>query len=232
MTEPALMMAAKAPLVANLLLLHGAGAPVQSAFFQQLQPALANVGLGSLAFNLAYMEQVRQGHKRPPPKLSLLLDELTEKAPPLLDQATGPWFLAGKSMGGRLMTQLLSQPQRYANWPVKPKGAVVFGYPFCPDAARKAGGSKLEKQLHTRTEFWPLLAKPVLVLQGERDSFGSASEIQQHIVSHAPSASLQVQAIAQANHDFVRAKSMHDDVFKELADACLAFVTRVLAKGS
>lgn len=229
MSIPVIQMAATAPPLAHCVLLHGAGAPVQSEFFQKLQPALAEQGIASVAINLAYMELVRQGQKRPPPKLSLLLDELTQRLPELLQPSAAPWFLAGKSMGGRLFSQLLAQPERFATWPAQPKGGIVFGYPYCPAAAREKGGETLRKQLLARTEFWPQIARPVLLLQGDRDAFGSGADIRRHLA--AVTAPIQVQDIQGCNHDFVRPKSQPHYVYTELAVATKTFIQQTLAAG-
>lgn len=232
MTDSNIYTAARAPLIANCVLVHGAGAPVQSEFFQRLQPALAEQGIATIAINLAYMELVRQGSRRPPPKLSLLLDELTQRLPTLLEPSSVPWFVGGKSMGGRLLSQLLAKPERFASWPQQPQGCVVFGYPYCPAAAREKGGDTLHRQIEARTEFWPRLSKPVLMLQGTRDPFGNADEIRLHIADSAVLAPIQVQDIALCNHDFVRAKSSQQDVYAELALATKTFIQQTLAAGA
>jgi predicted alpha/beta-hydrolase family hydrolase len=94
----------------NLVLLHGAGAPIQQPFLQALIAALNTMQINVWAGNFAYMELVRQGQRRPPPALDKLQFELAQGIDELVSTtimpkdacATAPWFIAGKSMGSRV----------------------------------------------------------------------------------------------------------------------------------
>lgn len=94
----------------NLVLLHGAGAPIQQPFLQALIAALNTMQINVWAGNFAYMELVRQGQRRPPPALDKLQFELAQGVDELVSTtimpkdpcATAPWFIAGKSMGSRV----------------------------------------------------------------------------------------------------------------------------------
>jgi|GEM_PF-220290 predicted alpha/beta-hydrolase family hydrolase len=94
----------------NLVLLHGAGAPIQQPVLQALISALNTMQINVYAGNFAYMEQVRQGQRRPPPALDKLQLELAQGLQDLLSAAplqkdlsdAAPWFIAGKSMGSRV----------------------------------------------------------------------------------------------------------------------------------
>lgn len=225
------------PALARMILLHGAGAPVQSDFFQSLQPALAAVGIETVAVNLSYMEQVRQGFKRPPPAVSALYAEFVTIVPLLLAQLRQsgadmalPLMLGGKSMGGRLVAQALTQPQ--PTWLQQAVGGVVFGYPWCPAAVQKSAGDAMVRQLAARCGSWPFLQQPLLVLQGERDAFGSPARLRQHYADVrgdvTSSAMVQIQPVAGADHDFRRVRSVPGDVFVELAAQTQIFVQSIL----
>lgn len=217
--------------IARLVLLHGAGAPVQSEFFSKLQLQLAGLGIESIALNLAYMEQVRVGHKRPPPKIGLLVDEFRlAVAQLLLDlNASGatelPLLLAGKSMGGRIITQLLADSTLTKEWLTQPQAGVVFGYPWCPAKQQQAGGDAMAKHLAARCGFWPRLQQPVMVLQGTRDAFGTPLQLEHYYQQVAPQqAMLQVQAIVGACHDFKGVPQ----VFEQLGQHLVWFIQHVV----
>ena len=73
-----------------------------------------------------------------------------------------PLVIAGKSMGGRVATLLAASHLL----PAQVKGVIAFGYPFHPP-----------KKDSWRTEHFVDLKRPVLVLQGDRDPFGSSDEL-------------------------------------------------------
>ena len=86
--------------VARLLLCHGAGAGVDSAFMQQLAAALQQQQIEVVLFEFAYMQRKRElGKPVPPPKIAHLLPELAAAIKAQGDDL--PLFIGGKSMGGR-----------------------------------------------------------------------------------------------------------------------------------
>jgi len=97
------------------------------------------------------------GKRRPPDRADKLLayfnKVLSEIESPL------PIFIGGKSMGGRMASMLLQESTAL--------GCICMGYPFHPP-------SKPEK---LRTQHLLAISKPVLILQGERDTFGTREEI-------------------------------------------------------
>ena len=145
---------------ANLLLAHGAGAPMDSDFMQQLVAELVKHDLRVLRFEFPYMQARRnQGQRRPPnpmPELQqYMLDELARQ----MQHFSEPWLLAGKSMGGRVASRVVSQS--------KALGAIAYGYPFHP----------IGKPDKLRMEHLPGLTKPLRVIQGERDRLGAKTLI-------------------------------------------------------
>jgi uncharacterized protein len=146
--------------VARLLLSHGAGASVRSDFCLQLAAELAALGIEVWGFNFAYMEKTLAGTRQLPPKMPVLVAELVAQ---ISQMATDlPLWIAGKSMGGRVATLLAASDLLSATV----KGVIVFGYPFHPP-----------KKDSWRTEHFIDLKRSVLVLQGERDPFGSSEEL-------------------------------------------------------
>jgi len=150
--------------LAKLLLTHGAGAPIESEFMQLLSESLALKKVEVITFNFSYMQrQVDEGKKRPPSRAPILEDEFAQQ----INAAIGdniPLFIGGKSMGGRIATHLLANPL----FKDKVSGAIAFGYPFHPPG-------KPEK---LRTEHFASLHNPLLIIQGERDTFGNKGEIE------------------------------------------------------
>ncbi|MFC0116337.1 alpha/beta family hydrolase [Pseudoalteromonas xiamenensis] len=146
--------------IANLLLAHGAGAGLDSDFMVEIAELLAARGVNVARFDFEYMQQAKALNKRRPP----------DRAPKLLDcflenihrvNSDLPLFIAGKSMGGRMATLLAAQNE------VDVYGVIALGYPFHPPG-------KPEK---LRTEHFGDVTVPFLIVQGERDTFGTKDEV-------------------------------------------------------
>lgn len=147
----------------RLLMAHGAGAGQDSNFMRQLRESLAENGVQTLAFEFAYMQRMREEkRRRPPPKIGILIDEMSlwcdivshEKLP-------APW-LGGKSLGGRVASLLAARDGA--------PGLALCGYPFHPPG----------KPDKTRLAHWPNIACPILVMQGTRDPFGKRCEVEEY----------------------------------------------------
>ena len=144
-----------------LLLAHGAGAPMDSRFMDTVAGMVAAHGTHVVRFEFAYMASRRTGGgKKPPSRMPALLDELRSVLALL---PPGPVFIGGKSMGGRAASMLAAQ----ADAPDHIAGVVCLGYPFHPPG-------KPDKM---RTAHLPDIDCPVLIVQGERDSFGTRDEV-------------------------------------------------------
>jgi len=76
---------------ATLILAHGAGAPMDSPFMQQMAERLAARGVAVYRFEFAYMAERRTtGRKRPPERQPQLLQQWREQHALVRQQATGP----------------------------------------------------------------------------------------------------------------------------------------------
>lgn len=142
---------------ARLLLAHGAGAGAQSEFMQQLAQQLAAHNIEVWRFNFVYMQRfIDNGQRSLPAKMPLLQQEFMQQ----LDKCPADLalFIGGKSMGGRVASLLSSQHGV--------KAVFAFGYPFHPP-----------KKHSWRTEHFAALACPLFIAQGERDAFGSKTEL-------------------------------------------------------
>ena len=174
------------PPVATLLLAHGAGAAMDSAFMNRLSAALASEGIAAARFEFAYMAGRRTGGpKKPPPRADKLIAEFQTALQSVLGQSEGPILIGGKSMGGRVAAMLAGG----GSLPGRVKGVACFGYPFHP-----TGKADAEWRLQPLQDA----KRPVLVLQGDRDPFGSKAELDE--VSLPVHFSLTY--LEDGNHDF------------------------------
>ncbi|WP_426356954.1 alpha/beta family hydrolase [Pseudocolwellia sp. HL-MZ19] len=153
---------------------HGAGADKSHHFMENFSTALNNKNINVVRFNFPYMDKrLVYGRKYPPNRMPLLLEcykEVVDKY--LQDNSNGlPVFIGGKSMGGRVAATLSSSVLSSSG--VAVKGTVCIGYPFHPQ--KKPEKLRLEPLQET------LL--PILILQGDRDTLGDKSEIENYDIS-------------------------------------------------
>jgi uncharacterized protein len=165
----------------TLVLAHGAGAGQFSAFIVRFATGLAKRGIQIITFNFPYMERGKKVPDRAPKLESAyraVIGEALERfAPPSL-------FIGGKSLGGRIASHLAAAQDEVAG---KIAGVVCLGYPL------HAPGSPVLRDAHL-----PSIRAPVLIVQGERDAFGSPEEIRNAVRSM--SARVQVLAIDGGDH--------------------------------
>lgn len=140
----------------KLALTHGAGAPVDDAFFEALVGLLVERGVRVARFEFPYMAKRREDGKRRGPDRAPVLQACWRAAAAEL----GPgWAIGGKSMGGRIASMVADE--------VGATGLVCLGYPFHPPG----------KPETLRVEHLGALATPALILQGTRDPFGTPEEV-------------------------------------------------------
>lgn len=174
---------------ARVLLAHGAGAGNRHEFMETFSQSLANKGIEVISFNFPYMQTVYElDKKRPPNSNKQLVAHFEQEIE--LTAADMPLFIAGKSMGGRIATQIAADStQRKVN------GCFVLGYPFIPPG-------KPEK-LNDRIAHFADIDKPTLILQGERDTFGGTALLE---TISLPSR-LQLTWVKSGDHSFKPLKS-------------------------
>jgi predicted alpha/beta-hydrolase family hydrolase len=124
-----------------------------------------------------------------------------------LDSATRPLFIGGKSMGGRIATQVAAAD---AELPVA--GLVLLGYPLHPPAQPQ----KL------RDAHLPRVGRPMLFVQGSRDGFGTPDELAPILARLTPAPS--VYTVAGGDHSFkvsrtdpARQAEIHADIQRTIA---------------
>ncbi|GAB4516816.1 MAG: alpha/beta fold hydrolase [Roseibium sp.] len=171
---------------ATLLLAHGAGAPMDSAFMNKLADALAAEGIAVARFEFDYMAGRRTGGpKKPPARADKLIGEFQTALQSLMAEAGGPLLIGGKSMGGRVAAMLAGG----GSLPGRVKGVACFGYPFHP-----TGKPEADWRLAPLEEA----RRPVIVLQGDRDPFGSRPELDTVTLPDQ----VAVHWLEDGNHDF------------------------------
>lgn len=151
---------------ASLILGHGAGAAMDSPFMNFFAENLCERGIRVIRFEFPYMRKRRlEGTKSPPNPAKLLIQSWHEVL--ALCERDVPWFIGGKSMGGRIASMIADE--------VRPSGLICLGYPFHPPG----NPTKL------RTGHLADLKTPCLIVQGERDPFGTLKEVSQYNLSEA-----------------------------------------------
>ncbi|MCH1920472.1 alpha/beta fold hydrolase [Shewanella sp. A3A] len=148
-----------------LIFAHGAGADMSHPFMQAITELLVAQGFAVLRFNFPYMQKrAEDGKRRPPDRAPKLLARFSEVLQQVCDEnAYQRVFLLGKSMGSRMATMLAADPL-----PEVVKGVICLGYPFLPKGKTAPRLEAIEQCL-----------LPILIVQGERDSFGTKTQLQQ-----------------------------------------------------
>jgi predicted alpha/beta-hydrolase family hydrolase len=155
--------ARKTRLGITLILGHGAGANQLHPFMRLFASGLAERCLDVLTFNFKYMEQ---GRRVPDPKAKLeACYRAVMAAAQQHKQLSGNRLvIGGKSMGGRIASQVAAQPES-----ADEVAALVFlGYPLHPPG----------KPEQRRDAHLPDIKAPMLFVQGSRDAFGTSEELQ------------------------------------------------------
>jgi predicted alpha/beta-hydrolase family hydrolase len=147
---------------AGLLLAHGAGGGQKSRFIVQAATAFAGRGITVATFDFPYMAQGRSVPDKAPvleAHWRAVID--AARAHAAFGQSRLPLFIGGKSMGGRIASQVAAQHVDGI------AGLVYLGYPLHPPG----------KPDQRRDRHLPDITEPMLFVQGTRDPFGTADEI-------------------------------------------------------
>ena len=168
---------------------HGAGAGMDHDFMSDVAQGLAKHGIQVIRFNFPYMvKRAEDGKRRPPDRAPKLLEAYQQVIAEYAQQRSV--IIGGKSMGGR-MASLLANDENVA-------AVACLGYPFHPPG----------KPENYKGEHLASVAKPLLILQGERDTFGKKEEFS----DFALSSSVQVEFLPDGDHSFKpRKKSGHTE---------------------
>jgi predicted alpha/beta-hydrolase family hydrolase len=200
---------------AALILGHGAGAGQRSSFMVDFARALAGLGLEVVTFNFLYTEQRRRIPDRGP-ALETCYRSVINTVLDRLDTAKRALFVGGKSMGGRIATQVAAADPKL---PIA--GLVLLGYPMHPP-----GRPEQRRDAHL-----PAIHRPVLIVQGSRDTFGTPPEFESVMRAMKPPPTLHV--VNDGDHSFKtsrrdphRQAAIYDDVQRTVAEWILGAIDR------
>lgn len=194
-----------------LMLAHGAGAGQRSPWMVSAACALAALDVDVVTFNFLYTEQRRRIPDRAPALEACYRAAIETVRRELLDG--GPLFIGGKSMGGRIATQVAASDP---DLPIA--GLVLLGYPLHPP-----GRPDQRRDAHL-----PAIVRPMLFVQGSRDAFGSDAEIAALLPTLA---SARLSVVSGGDHSFKIARadrSRQAELFQSIARDVVQWMTRVL----
>ena len=162
----------------TIALAHGAGAPMDSTFMNVMAAGLAERGLRVARFEFPYMTaRRRQGRGGPPDREPILRETWLQVVERLGRERL---IIGGKSMGGRIAS-LIADEANVA-------GLVCLGYPFHP----------VGKPDQLRVKHLLTIKTPTLIVQGERDSFGSRDEV----AAYSLPAGIRIHWLTDGDHSF------------------------------
>ncbi len=144
-----------------MVLTHSAGSDCRSPLLIALADALTQAGITVLRCDLHFRQQRPHG---PPYRQDAAADRkgLRRALRALSERGLAPLFLAGHSYGGRQASMLAAEDPEHA------AGVLLLSYPLHPP----------HRRAELRTSHFPSLRTPALFVHGDRDGFGSLSEME------------------------------------------------------
>jgi hypothetical protein len=187
-----------------LVLAHGAGAGQNHPFMVATAKGLAARRVSVVTFEFPYMREGRHAPDKAPVLESAFRDAIA---------ATREWsgvtrvFIGGKSMGGRMATHLGAQGLEGL------LGIVALGYPLHPPG----------RPDKPRTEHLPSIHVPVLIVQGERDAFGTPDELRPVVATMNANTTLHV--VPGGDHSLAVRGKQKAAVFEGVLDVVASFIS-------
>jgi predicted alpha/beta-hydrolase family hydrolase len=186
----------------GLVVAHGAGGNLESPFLVRLASGLAERQVSTLRFNFPYTERGRK-LPDPAPALEECYRAMASKAAEVFP-AGAALLLGGKSMGGRIASQIASGLPNV-------RGLVFLGYPL------HAPG----KQHQPRDKHLYGIRVPMLFVQGTRDAFADQALLRGVLERLGKAA--QVHWIEGADHSFKVTGRKPAEVEQEILETVAAF---------
>jgi uncharacterized protein len=138
---------------------HGAGAGERHPFMVTIARGLADRAIDVVTFEFPYMQQKRKVPDKAPVLESAFREAIAEARTRVTPEHA--LVIGGKSMGGRMATHLAAQKIEAV------RGVVALGYPLHPPGRPE----------QPRVAHLPDIEMPILIVQGERDAFGTPAEL-------------------------------------------------------
>ncbi len=190
----------------TLVLAHGAGAAMDHPWMDRVCTLIAEQGVRTVRFEFPYMAVRRISGKRPGPNPARVLEAIWREV--IGELGAEGLVIGGKSMGGRIASMVAEE--------AGVAGVVCFGYPFHPPG-------RPEK---LRTAHLEAIRTPVLIVQGERDTFGRPEEM----AGYDLSGQVRVHWMGDGDHSLKPRKASGRTEGENLAEAAVEaarFVTEV-----
>ena len=189
-----------------IIIANGAGANMHNAFISGYCKKLADAGFMTIKFNFHYQEIGRKIPDKNEKCQETYLAVISFLKNNYLNE--NKITIAGKSMGGRIATQIAGQ--------VACENIVVFGYPLHPPG----------KPDKLRDAHLYDIKQNVLIIQGESDAFGNREELQPVVQKMSRA---QVIFITQGNHSLKAPKKSGQDnnqIEKMILDQVIQFLNK------
>ncbi|BCX81032.1 conserved hypothetical protein [Methylomarinovum caldicuralii] len=193
----------------GLILAHGAGAGMDHPFITFVHEQMAARGLLSVKFNFSYMEAGRKAPDRAP-LLQATWKAVIDAVRRDRELAPRQWYLAGKSMGGRIASLLTAEGESCDS-------LIFLGYPLHPPG-------KPEK---LRADHLPRIPCPMLFIQGDRDRLCDLDRLRD--VLKTLTAPLTLHVIEGGDHSFKvpkRAGRTEEAVWREIVEVMSTWISR------
>ena len=197
---------------AALVLGHGAGADQHHPFMVGMAKRLAARGVETITYNFVYTEKKR-GMPDRTDVLEGCVRAVIREARARESPAPKPLFVGGKSMGGRMASQVAAKSSEGI------AGLVFLGYPLHPP----------KEPAKLRSAHLPSVTVPMLFVQGERDTFGTPSELAPILATLTKGTRIHV--VAQGDHSFTvpkRAGVPQEKVLDDVADVIAEWMRETL----
>ncbi len=194
----------------TVVLAQGAGAPMDTPFMKEMARGLAASGLRVVRFVFRYMALRRTTGKRRGPDRPAVLHETWHAVIAALGDPA-KLVIGGKSMGGRIASEVAEA--------ARAGGVACLGYPFHPPGR--------PDKLRTAHLAPAALTRPMLIAQGERDSFGTPADVRGYDLSP----SIEIVWLPDGDHSFKPRKSSGHTLAANMAaamEAVAAFATRAV----
>lgn len=188
-----------------LVLAHGAGAGQQHPFMVQIARGFATRGVDVVTFDFPYMHQGRRMPDKAP-VLESCFRAVIQTVHEWKPEISRRLFVGGKSMGGRIATHLAAEGFEGL------MGTLALGYPLHPPGR--------PEQL--RIKHLPAISTPLLIVQGERDTFGTPDELRP--VLETMPAPVRLHVVAGGDHSLVVRGRPRDEVLAEVLDVAAGWM--------
>lgn len=204
--DPELLMNGPEQAATTVALAHGAGVAMDAPFMDFFAKSLGERGYRTARFEFPYMARQRRTGQSSPPDAEPVLRATWLRVIELL--GNNGLIIGGKSMGGRIASLVADE--------AKVAGLICLGYPFHP-----AGKPERLRVAHLEG-----LKTPTLIVQGQRDPFGSQADVARYTLSPA----IQLHWITDGDHSFTPRKSAgltEQQNWDNALQAIIAFLARL-----